>query len=146
MTPLSLIARQLTMRPTEIKQAVREAETFVAESHLSLQPFSNWSPGDWKAKRCERDEIRGNMLGWAITDFGRSNFRECGPTLTTIRNGGQLIVGECQRCPCHLRWKKREDLIHRGDCVPVKRLFQSLSGAREDEHQGGAACALRWHR
>lgn len=43
------------MRHTEVKQAVREAETLVAESHFSLRPFSNWSPGDWKAKGCERD-------------------------------------------------------------------------------------------
>lgn len=38
-------------------------------------------------KRKEYDEIRDNMLGWDITDFGLGDFEHTGFSLITLRNG-----------------------------------------------------------
>ena len=43
--------------------------------------------GEWKDKGPEYDEIRDNMLGWDITDYGLGKFDEVGFSLITIRNG-----------------------------------------------------------
>ncbi|KAK7199602.1 hypothetical protein NESM_000005300 [Novymonas esmeraldas] len=133
------------MKRSEINQAIRDAESFIAEHRFSLPPFAGWTPAQWKAKGRECDEIRDNMLGWDITDFGRGNFRECGLTLLTIRNGNQrkadtypkpyaeklLIVEEGQSCPYHFHWKKMEDLINRGGGVLLVQLYNSLPGSEE---------------
>jgi D-lyxose ketol-isomerase len=77
-------------------------------------------------KGCECDEIRDNMLGWDITDYGLGNFSGTGLVLITLRNGSQkpdryrkpyaeklLISRENQMCPMHFHWYKMEDIINR---------------------------------
>lgn len=133
------------MKRSEINQAIRDAEQFIAANRFALPPFASWTPAGWAVKGCECDEIRENMLGWDITDFGRGNFRKCGLTLFTIRNGNQkradkypkpyaeklLIIEEGQSCPYHFHWKKMEDLINRGGGVLLVTLYNSLPGSEE---------------
>ena len=45
------------------------------------------TPEEWKTKGHEFDEIRDNMLGWDITDYGMGDFDKYGFSLFTIRNG-----------------------------------------------------------
>ncbi len=77
------------MKRSEINQIIREMEEMAEEHGFHLPPFCRWTPEEWKKKGHEYDEIRDNMLGWDITDFGRGDFNTCGFGLITLRNGNQ---------------------------------------------------------
>ena len=62
------------MKRSEINGAIKNALELFKEYKISLPPFVLWSADDWKTKGEEADEIRDNMLGWDITDFGKGNF------------------------------------------------------------------------
>jgi len=115
------------MKRSEINQIMRDAIAFLAKHCFRLPPFAFWTPADWATKGREADEIRDNMLGWDITDFGSNDFKTCGLFLFTMRNGNQknpryskpyaekiLIVQEQQITPMHFHFKKMEDIINRG--------------------------------
>ncbi|MEG1105092.1 MAG: D-lyxose/D-mannose family sugar isomerase, partial [Oscillospiraceae bacterium] len=100
---------------------------------------------DWKAKGTECDEIRDNMLGWDITDYGLGHFATTGLVLITLRNGNQnnakytkpyaeklLISAEGQVCPMHFHWKKMEDIINRGGGIMMMQLYNSTSSGQLD--------------
>lgn len=54
---------------------------------LKFHLFASGLPEEWNNKGSEYDEIRDNMLGWDITDYGLGKFDEIGFSLITIRNG-----------------------------------------------------------
>jgi D-lyxose ketol-isomerase len=66
---------------------MRDAVAFIDEMNFKLPPFAFWSPEEWMAKGHDYDEIRDNMLGWDITDFGSGDFMKIGLLMFTIRNG-----------------------------------------------------------
>lgn len=84
-------------------------------------------------------EIKDNMLGWDITDFGCNDFSHRGLVVLTIRNGNQhdkanypkpyaeklLIADEDQETPIHFHWSKMEDIINRGGGDLVVELWNS---------------------
>lgn len=87
--------------------------------NFRLPPFVLWTPEEWTAKGSEYDEIRDNMLGWDITDFGSGDFHKVGLLLITLRNGNLfnpkytkpyaeklLIAEENQVTPYHYHPKK----------------------------------------
>jgi len=126
------------MRRSEINRILREAVEFLNERRFPLPPFAFWSPEDWKGKGHEFDEIRDNMLGWDITDFGSGDFHRIGLVLFTIRNGNVnnpkykkpyaekiLIVRENQVTPMHFHFSKMEDIINRGGGNLLIKLFNS---------------------
>ena len=96
--------------------------------NFKLPPFAYFSPADWETKGHEYDEIRDNMLGWDITDFGSGDYYKVGLLMFTIRNGNfndkekyikpyaekLLIVEEEQVTPYHFHFSKMEDIINRG--------------------------------
>lgn len=45
---------------------------------FALPPFCGFTPKDWEQKGHAYDEIRDNMLGWDITDYGLGRFDEVG--------------------------------------------------------------------
>ena len=116
------------MKRSEINQAIRRMEAFAAAQGFALPPFCDWTPNDWQTKDHEYDEIRDNMLGWDITDYGGGNFAKMGFSLVTIRNGNYsdrtrypkpyaeklLYLEEGQYSPMHFHWSKMEDIINRG--------------------------------
>lgn len=115
------------MKRSEINQILADGVRFVERMNFKLPPFAFWSPETWKTKGREFDEIRDNLLGWDITDFGGGNFSKVGLLLFTIRNGNSdlsqyikpyaeklLIVAEEQITPYHFHWSKMEDIINRG--------------------------------
>lgn len=130
------------MKRSEINKIIREGIEFLEECRFRLPPFAFWTPADWAAKGHECDEIRRNMLGWDVTDFGKGRFEELGLLLFTVRNGNPQNPGDpktyCekvmiprpgQKCPMHFHWDKVEDIINRAGGELVLRLY----GADADE-------------
>ena len=130
------------MKRSEINAILVQAKDFAAQHGFHLPPFAFWTPQDWAEKGHECDEIRRNMLGWDITDFGSGEFERIGLALLTIRNGNSanpddpkpyaeklLILRPGQACPLHFHWTKVEDIINRGGGNLAIRLF----GFNEDE-------------
>ena len=115
------------MKRSELNQIMRDALAFAAENKFALPSFVIWSPEEWATKDSEYDEIKDNMLGWDITDFGSGDFHKIGLLMITLRNGNfhnpkynkpyaekLLISEEGQVTPYHFHWKKMEDIINRG--------------------------------
>ena len=128
----------MKMKRSEINSIMRDAISFIEKMNFLLPPFAYWSPEDWASKGHEYDEIRDNMLGWDITDFGSGDFIKTGLLMFTIRNGNfndkkyikpyaekLLIVEEGQITPYHFHWSKMEDIINRGGGDLVIRVYNS---------------------
>ena len=126
------------MKRSDINRIIRDAILFIYGRGFALPPFAHWTMADWQSKGAECDEIRDNMLGWDITDFGLGRFNEVGLVLLTIRNGNQnnpaydkpyaekiLISREGQICPMHFHWEKMEDIINRGGGTLAMKLYNA---------------------
>ena len=115
-----------TIKRSIINGYIREAKEFIAGMRFALPPFAYWSLDEWKTKGREYDEIRDNLLGWDLTDFGSGDYEKIGLFLFTIRNGNinnpsnktyaekLLIVRPDQVTPYHYHASKMEDIINRG--------------------------------
>ena len=131
------------MKRSEINASIREALELFKEYKIALPPFTAWTPDEWKTKGDEVSEIKENMLGWDITDFGQGDFDKIGLFLITLRNGNQknpekypkpyaeklMVVKENQITPMHFHWSKMEDIINRGGGNLMIKLYNST----EDE-------------
>lgn len=115
------------MKRSEINQCIRYMEALIREHKFELPPFCHFTPEEWTDKNHEYDEIRDNMLGWDITDYGLGDWEKVGFALITLRNGNQsdpkykkvyaeklLMLKEGQHSPMHFHWTKSEDIINRG--------------------------------
>jgi len=125
-----------------INNYIREAADFLDKMQFALPPFARWSPDEWRNKGLEYNEIRDNMLGWDLTDFGSGDYERTGLFLFTIRNGSinkpggkpyaeKILIGKPgQRTPFHFHKSKMEDIINRGGggCLKIQ-LYCSI-----DEH------------
>lgn len=131
------------MKRSEINAIMQDAVEFIDRMNFRLPPFAFWSLADWKRKGREYDEIRDNMLGWDITDFGSYDYRKVGLLLFTIRNGNFskrsyakpyaekiLLVDEMQVTPYHFHWKKMEDIINRGGGNLLVKVYNSTKAGR----------------
>jgi D-lyxose ketol-isomerase len=128
------------MKRSEINAALREMEQMVREYRCFLPDFCHFTPADWQSKGHEYDEVRDNLLGWDITDYGLGKFDEVGFSLITIRNGNLamrdkypkpyaeklLYLKEGQYSPMHFHWAKMEDIINRGGGTVLIRVYNSL--------------------
>ena len=135
------------MKRSEINRALKDLENMIAEYKYYLPKFANFTPEEWKTKGHEYDEIRDNMLGWDITDFGQGNFQKTGFSLVTIRNGNQkmqdvykkpyaeklLYLDEGQYAMNHFHWYKMEDIINRGGGNILIRVYNSLPDESVDK-------------
>lgn len=123
------------MKRSDINAAIRDAYALLERYCVSLPPWADWTPEEWAHKGVECDEIRDNMLGWDVTDYGLGDFASTGLTLVTLRNGSVtddrypktyaeklLICRENQVCPMHFHWSKMEDIINRGGGTLMVRL------------------------
>lgn len=126
------------MKRSELNKILKEAVKFLDAMNFKLPPFAFWSPEEWKMKGSEYDEIRDNMLGWDITDFGSGNFKKIGLLLFTLRNGNInnknyaktyaekiMLVEEDQVTPFHFHRNKMEDIINRGGGNLLIQLYNS---------------------
>ena len=66
------------MKRSKINAVIKDMEKLIKEQGFEIPPFCNWTPEEWKSKSHEYDEIRDNMLGWDITDYGLGRFDEVG--------------------------------------------------------------------
>ena len=128
------------MKRSEINRALRDMEAMLARYRFSLPPFCHFTPEEWAEKGHEYDEIRHNMLGWDITDYGLNDFEKVGFSLVTLRNGNLarrdlypktyaeklIFLKEGQYSPNHFHWNKMEDIINRGGGTLLIRVFNSL--------------------
>lgn len=134
------------MKRSEINAALKEMEAMVKEHRFELPPFCDFTPEEWQNKSHEYDEIRDNMLGWDITDYGLGKFDEVGFSLITIRNGNLknpkytktyaeklLYIKEGQMAPMHFHWNKMEDIINRGGGNILIRVYNSLPDEEIDK-------------
>lgn len=129
------------MKRSEINAAIKDALKLFEEYKITLPPFTHWTPEEWKTKGPEVQEIKDNMLGWDITDFGQGDFSKIGLFLITIRNGNQkmadkypktyaeklMIVREKQITPMHFHWNKMEDIINAGGGNLIIKLYNSTA-------------------
>jgi D-lyxose ketol-isomerase len=124
------------MKRSEINGIQESAKAFFAEHKFVLPPWAAWRPKDWQGRGDEIAEIRENMLGWDVTDFGSGDFAKRGLFLFTLRNGNPardkkpyaekiMIVQEGQETPTHFHRIKMEDIINRGGGVLVMELYAS---------------------
>lgn len=133
------------MKRSEINNIMKDAVAFLEKMNFKLPPFAFWSPAEWAEKGAEYDEIRDNMLGWDITDFGSGDFDKVGLFMFTLRNGNFsddkyikpyaekiLIVDEGQITPCHFHWSKMEDIINRGGGDLVVEVYNSTKDEQLD--------------
>ena len=114
------------MKRSEINRRLLHAMDVFEKAGFHLPPFAHFSAESWADRGHEYDEIRENMLGWDITDFGWGRFDSDGLLLLTIRNGKLgdpasktyaeklMLVQENQVTPMHFHWNKMEDIINRG--------------------------------
>ncbi|MCL2425467.1 MAG: D-lyxose/D-mannose family sugar isomerase [Oscillospiraceae bacterium] len=131
------------MKRSEINKALKEMEAFINDYRFALPPFCHFTPDEWKSKGHDYDEIRDNMLGWDITDYGLGDFDNVGFSLITIRNGNLamkekytktyaeklLYLREEQYAPLHFHWAKMEDIINRGG----GNIFITVYNSTKDE-------------
>lgn len=134
------------MKRSEINAALREMEEMIRQCRFARPPFCRFTPEEWREKGREFDEIRDNMLGCDITDYGLGRFDEVGFSLITLRNGNLkladkyaktyaeklLFLKEGQYSPNHFHWSKMEDIINRGGGVLLIRVFNSLPDEEMD--------------
>ncbi len=126
------------MKRSEINRIMQNAVEFIDRMNFKLPPFAFWHPKDWETKGEEYDEIRDNMLGWDITDFGYGDFFKIGLLMFTIRNGNFSIKSHCkpyaeklliteegQVTPYHFHWSKMEDIINRGGGNLLVQVYNS---------------------
>jgi D-lyxose ketol-isomerase len=135
------------MKRSEINKALRELEEMAKEYRFSLPPFCAFTPEEWQNKGREYDEIRDNMLGWDITDYGLGDFDKVGFSLVTLRNGNLhmpekykkayaeklLYLRDGQYSPNHFHWSKMEDIINRGGGTLLIRVYNSLPNEALDK-------------
>lgn len=115
------------MKRSQINRLIDQTMAWLEQRQVALPPFARWTPEEWAEKDHSYDEIRANMLGWDVTDYGRGDFDRVGLLLFTIRNGNLqdsryakpyaeklLVSQEGQLSPNHFHWHKMEDIINRG--------------------------------
>ncbi len=130
------------MKRSQINKVIKEFEEKLKEYKFSIPPYLNWTPQEWADKGHEYDEIRDNMLGWDITDYGLGDYDTTGLALITLRNGNThndkykktyaekiMFLKPGQISPNHFHWSKMEDIINRGG----GKLCFHLWNADEDE-------------
>ncbi len=133
------------MKRSQINVLIKDTIEWLEEMNVYLPPFAYWTPEDWATKGHEYDEIRENMLGWDVTDYGHGDFNKVGLLLFTIRNGNlknpeyakpyaekMLISQVDQLSPNHFHWYKMEDIINRGGGTLLLQLWNSTSDGELD--------------
>ncbi|WP_304242062.1 D-lyxose/D-mannose family sugar isomerase [Gracilinema caldarium] len=126
------------MKRSEINHIEAEAAGFLQFHKFYLPPWAYWRPEDWRTTKEDISEIRENLLGWDVTDFGSGDFFHRGLFLFTLRNGNPkhdkktyaekiMIVEPNQETPLHFHRIKMEDIINRGGGMLVIELFKADS-------------------
>ena len=135
------------MKRSEINAIIKSMEALVTKHGFELPPFCKFTPEEWATKGSEYEEVRDNMLGWDVTDYGAGDFNTLGFALITIRNGNQtmkekysktyaeklIMLRDGQEAPMHFHWSKMEDIINRGGGVMLIRVYNATESGEFDD-------------
>lgn len=126
------------MKRSKINAIIKRFEELLREYRFALPPYLSFTPEEWVTKGHEYDEIRDNMLGWDVTDYGLGEYERTGLALITIRNGNVhderykkpyaekiMMLMDGQVSPNHFHWSKMEDIINRGGGKIVFKLWNA---------------------
>ena len=126
------------MKRSEINAVIKRFEALLEKYCFALPPYLAFTAEDWESKGHEYDEIRDNMLGWDVTDYGMGHYDELGLALITLRNGNVkdpkyiktyaekiMMLDEGQVSPMHFHWSKMEDIINRGGNDVLFKLYNA---------------------
>ena len=129
------------MKRSEINAVIKKFEALMKEHCFELPPYLGFTPEEWQDKGHEYDEIRDNMLGWDVTDYGEGDFDKLGLALITIRNGNVhnpkyqkpyaekiIMCDSGQVSPMHFHWIKSEDIINRGGGTLIIHMYNDKDG------------------
>ena len=127
------------MKRSTVDNLIDRAVEFMDGFKFKLPPFAYLTP---------EDEIRRNMLGWDITDFGHGDFEKEGLLLFTLRNGNQkdpenqkvyaekiMVVRNGQVTPFHYHVFKQEDIINRGGGDLLIRVYGAHESDRSEKDE-----------
>jgi len=136
------------LKRSELNRYISEAKDLFEKYRFKLPAWAHFTPEEWAERSGEYDEIRENMLGWDVTDFGLDDYEKTGLLLFTIRNGNYhksgnkktyaekiMIVKKKQITPTHFHWHKMEDIINRGGgvlCIQVWKSDKNEELSEED--------------
>lgn len=133
------------MKRSHVNAVLKKFESLINEYKFALPPFLGWTPEEWATKGHEYNEIRDNMLGWDVTDYGMNKYEELGIALITVRNGNAnnakytktyaeklIMIEEGQVSPMHFHWNKMEDIINRGGGNLIFRLYNASKDEKLD--------------
>lgn len=134
------------MKRSQINTLIKDTLEWLEERKVHLPPFAYWTAENWAEKGHEYNEIRENMLGWDVTDYGQGDFNKIGLLLFTIRNGNlknplyakpyaekMLVLQPGQLSPNHFHWYKMEDIINRGGGPLLLQLWNSTEDGELDQ-------------
>lgn len=126
------------MKRSEINAVIKKFEALIKKFSFALPPYLSFTAEEWESKGHAYDEIRENMLGWDVTDYGMGHFDTLGLALITLRNGNVknpkyiktyaekiMMLDEGQVSPMHFHWTKMEDIINRGGNDVLFRLYNA---------------------
>ena len=131
------------MKRSQINAVIKRFERMLDEYRFAIPPYLRFTPEEWQTKGHEYDEIRDNMLGWDVTDYGMGDYAHLGLALITLRNGNVhdprytktyaekiIMCDEGQVSPMHFHWHKMEDIINRGGNDIVFKLYNATPDER----------------
>jgi D-lyxose ketol-isomerase len=120
-----------------------------ARHGLTLPPFAQWTPEQFRADQASAGRIAAGGLGWNIVEFAPGAFTAPGLSAFTVRmgdwhdlaKGGGRLYGEKalmledgQGAPHHYHVVKTEDILNRGGGRLMLELFKvDCSGRRLHE-------------
>lgn len=126
------------MKRSKINAVIKKFEALLKKYSFALPPYLSFTTEEWESKGHAYDEIRENMLGWDVTDYGMGDFDALGLALITLRNGNVkdsryrktyaekiMMLDEGQVSPMHFHWAKMEDIINRGGNDVLFRLYNA---------------------
>ena len=127
------------MKRSEINKIITDAMAFLKQRQIEFPPFAHWGLEEWKKAGEEYQELKDNMLGWDITDFGYGDYHKIGVLIFTFRNGNfhnkekypkmyaekMLLVEAGQELPYHFHWSKMEDIINRGGGNLILQMYNA---------------------
>lgn len=130
------------MKRSLINRTIDDVIKFLEERGMKLPRFGYFHTDDWKKLKFEEwQEVFDLELGWDVSDFGGTDWKSCGCTLFTLRNGSiapglsakypnpyaekMLFVGQDQELPYHFHRHKMEDIINRGGGDLMIQIYKS---------------------
>ena len=112
------------MKRSEINKALQEMEATLNRYQINLPKFCHFTPEQWQEKGHEYDEVRENMLGWDITDYGLGDFDKVGFSLITLRNGNLALADKYPKTYA----EKLMELVERGFSAAVYTQTTDVEG------------------